>query len=84
MINAYQEKQSKLLTEKYTSERKGLIADFRQHFRDYNLSEESIFAQFNKDIEDTVAEKNILFGPSKPKFITNSLADIEEVVNYIR
>ena len=25
---------------RYTKERKGLIADFRKHFREYNLSEE--------------------------------------------
>lgn len=48
--------------DKHKDERRGLIADFREHFREYDLQEEQIFARFNADVQDTVREKNKLYG----------------------
>ena len=51
-----------IFADKHKDERRGLIADFREHFREYDLQEEQIFARFNADVQDTVKEKNKLYG----------------------
>lgn len=48
--------------DKHKDERRGLIADFREHFREYDLQEEQIFDRFNADVQDTIKEKNKLYG----------------------
>jgi hypothetical protein len=48
--------------DKHKDERCGLIANFRAHFCEYDLQEEQIFDRFNADVQDTVKEKNKLYG----------------------
>mmetsp|Transcript_15647 Transcript_15647/g.21453 ORF Transcript_15647/g.21453 Transcript_15647/m.21453 type:complete len:1759 (-) Transcript_15647:115-5391(-) len=79
MINVYRDLEIKSLREKHKDERRGLIADFREHFREYDLQEEEIFSRFNADIKDTIKEKNSLYGPNRPKFIVHCLGELEEL-----
>ena len=57
-----------------------LVGDFRKHFVEYDLQEEAIFDRFNYTLNATVTDMKSQYGPSKPKFIVNTLADIDSVV----
>jgi len=59
-----------MFADKHKDERRGLIADFREHFREYDLQEEQIFARFNADVQDTVKEKNKLYGDPRKFLVT--------------
>eukprot|EP01032_Pedospumella_encystans_P014699 gene14700-16862_t len=80
IIGKYRENESFELKERYKSERAGLILAFRTHFREYDLSEAAIFERFNKEVLDTVGEMNTLWGPSRPKFITQGLSELDHIV----
>jgi len=80
IIGKYRENELKELKDKYTRERAALIAAFRMHFRDYDLSEASIFERFNREVIDTVNEMNLLWGPSRPQFITVGLQELDNIV----
>jgi hypothetical protein len=75
LIHVYKEHESKALSEQFTQERRELILAFRKHFREYDLSEAAIFERYNVEINRTVADMLQLWGPSKPKFITQSLRE---------
>ena len=79
IIGKYREDETKELKEKYKSERAGLILAFRKHFREYDLSEAAIFERFNREVVDTVSEMNVLWGPSRPKFITQGIDELEHI-----
>lgn len=79
IIGKYRENESAELRNKYASERAGLIAAFRRHFREYDLSEAAIFERFNREVVDTVAEMNLLWGPSRPKFIAQGMQEIDNI-----
>lgn len=79
LIAKYRETESSELKAKYISERKGLIASFRKHFREYDLSEAAIFERFNKEVMDTVEEMNVLWGPSRPKFIAQGMKELAAI-----
>jgi len=81
IIGKYRENETAELRSKYTSERAGLINAFRRHFREYDLSEAAIFERFNREVLDTVAEMNLLWGPSRPKFITQGITELDNIVN---
>ena len=79
VIAHYREDELRDLKRKYTIERAELVQAFRKHFREYDLSEAAIFEKFNKEVLDTVEEMNHLWGPSRPKFITQGLQQLEKV-----
>ena len=80
IIGKYRENELKELNDKYSRERAALIEAFRKHFRDYDLSEASIFERFNREVIDTVTEMNLLWGPSRPQFITAGLQELDNIV----
>jgi hypothetical protein len=80
VIGKYRETEASELRDQYATQRAGLIAAFRKHFRDYDLSEAAIFERFNREVVDTVSEMNLLWGPSRPKFIAQGLQEIDNIL----
>lgn len=80
-VNMYLHNETSYLRKVYASERDLLIKAFRKHFREYDLCEAAIFERFNSEIHAIVEEMGILFGPSKPSFIVNTLAEAQNIVS---
>jgi hypothetical protein len=79
MINVYCENELISINGKYQKERILLIGSFRKHFREYDLNELTIFEQFNHDVTTVVQEMIRLWGPSRPKFITSALKELQNL-----
>jgi glucan-binding YG repeat protein len=75
-VNVYDQTESIALSREYRSERAALIAAFRKHFTEYDLSEAAIFERFNVEVRATVAEMRTMFGASKPDFISAAAEDL--------
>jgi len=80
-INRYRDQEIKSIYEEYTQQRAFLILSFRKHFREYDLSELSIFERFNQDVYQSLQDMIRLWGPSKPKFIHQPLKEMAQIAN---
>lgn len=75
-INSYRDTEIRSIFQEYSQQRKFLILSFRKHFREYDLSELSIFERFNQDVYQTLQEMIRLWGPSKPRFIHQPIKEL--------
>jgi hypothetical protein len=69
-IGEYEQTECAQLQHEFSEERKLLIASFRKHFTEYDLSEAAIFDRFNMEVRMAVAEMKSMYGVSRPTFIT--------------
>ncbi len=63
----------------YAKERKKLMKSFRDHFRNYDLSEAFIFERYNIEVIKTVQDARAHWGPSKPEFIMSAVDTVRDV-----
>jgi hypothetical protein len=80
-IEDFTDSETKKLTKECTFQRKNLIASFRKHFTEYDLSEGTIFERYNAEVQDTLKELETTWGPAKPIYFTNAIVDVTRITN---
>jgi len=76
-VHVYDQTETNDLNKEFRIERKALIAAFRKHFKEFDLSEAAIFDRFNAEVRATVAEMRVMFGTSRPAYITAAINELE-------
>ena len=79
LIHKYVDAEVSHLQEIMLKERSMIIASFRKHFSTFDLHEDTLFNNFNREIQFTINEFQRVWGPVRPLHLPQFLKELESI-----